>query len=149
MKSTKTFLFAVGAIGFILVGSAYAAYRPVIDLGTLGGSSSVANSINDNGQIVGWAYNSSGGYHACLFDKTGGGGNNIDLGTFGGNCSEAYPSITAARLLARLISVPAMTIHACLFDPTGGGANIDLGTLGGELQLGLFHQQQRPDCRLS
>ena len=79
MKNTKTFLFAAEAIGFILSSSAQA-YLNVIDLGTLGSSSSEALSINDRGQIVGGATNSSSYVRACLFDPTGA-GNNIDLNT--------------------------------------------------------------------
>jgi len=52
----------------------------VIDLGTLGGSASWANSISDAGQIVGESYKSRGSWHATLFDPTGA-GNNIDLNT--------------------------------------------------------------------
>jgi hypothetical protein len=74
MKRMKTFLFAAVVIGFILSSSA-SAYYNIIDLGTLGGTSSYAYSINDNGQIVGWADG-----RACLFDSTGQ-GNNIDLNT--------------------------------------------------------------------
>jgi probable HAF family extracellular repeat protein len=52
-----------------------------IDLGTLGGWESMAYSINDNGQIVGYASSTPIGYfHATLFDPTGN-GNNIDLNT--------------------------------------------------------------------
>ena len=52
-----------------------------IDLGILGGYSySRALSVNDNDQIVGYVYSSSGDSHACLFDSKGG-GNNIDLNT--------------------------------------------------------------------
>ncbi len=50
------------------------------ELGTLGGYGSWAYSINNNGQIVGWAENGSGQTLACLFDATGN-GNNIDLNT--------------------------------------------------------------------
>jgi probable HAF family extracellular repeat protein len=60
-----------------LINPAVNAYY-AIDLGTLGGSYSNALSINNNGQIVGCASNSSGDAHACLFDSTGG-GNNTDL----------------------------------------------------------------------
>lgn len=50
-----------------------------VDLGTLpGGDHSNAYSINNNGQIVGYAYTSSDEKHAAMFDSTGG-GDNIDL----------------------------------------------------------------------
>jgi len=61
------------------------------DLGALGSGGSEAEFINDEGQIVGYAYDISYGgppfytptysnYRACLFDPTGGGAN-IDLNT--------------------------------------------------------------------
>jgi len=62
----------------------------VIDLGTLGGAESLAYCINDAGQIVGSAKDAEGHpWHAVLFDPTGA-GNNIDLGTLGGDWSGAY-----------------------------------------------------------
>ena len=47
--------------------SAMSATYEVVDLGTLGGSHSKALSINNNGQIVGWAQNNSGTQHAFLY----------------------------------------------------------------------------------
>ena len=52
-------------------------YR-VIDLGTLGGASSLAYSINDSGQIVGSAEDDQGRQRATLFDHTTA-SNNRDL----------------------------------------------------------------------
>jgi probable HAF family extracellular repeat protein len=58
----------------------------IIDLGTLGGSSSGANGINDSGQVVGWAYPAgNGAEHAFLYS----GGAMSDLGTLGGTISGA------------------------------------------------------------
>ncbi len=64
--------------------------RDNIDLGALGLGGSCAQFVNNNGQIVGYAYDITGeppsspyirsNYRACLFDSTGQ-GNNIDLNT--------------------------------------------------------------------
>jgi probable HAF family extracellular repeat protein len=103
------------------------------DLGSLGGSISGARSINNNNQIVGYAYNSSERPRACLFDSSGNGAN-IDLGTLGGTDSTAYAvndnGIIVGSAYLNDNDPPYMT-HACLFDSSGNGANIDLGTPGG------------------
>ena len=68
--------------------TARAATQP-IDLGTLGGSNSYAQALNDRGQVVGFS-NLAGdpwSYHA--FSWTSGDGM-IDLGTLGGGSSIAY-----------------------------------------------------------
>jgi probable HAF family extracellular repeat protein len=57
----------------------------MVDLGTLGGSQSFANSVNGASQIVGWADTASGRQHAFL-DQSG---HMTDLGTLGGAQSEA------------------------------------------------------------
>src|SRR5438270_3824611 len=59
----------------------------VIDLGTLpgGGVSSVAQGINNIGQVVGFSDTSSGS-HAILYEN----GQMTDLGTLGGDYSGAY-----------------------------------------------------------
>ncbi len=62
----------------------------VIDLGTLGGDDSGAASINEVGEIAGWAgfRPNSGIYvrHACIWRS----GKVLDLGTLGGESSYAY-----------------------------------------------------------
>jgi len=61
----------------------------IVALGTLSGHSySEAYSINSSGQIVGKSMPQWGQHRATLFDSTGG-GDNIDLGTVGGNYSQA------------------------------------------------------------
>ena len=52
------------------------AYEP-LDLGTLGGNSTVATAINDRGQIVGWSFTAAGARHAFLWED----GAMRDLGT--------------------------------------------------------------------
>lgn len=50
-----------------------------VDMGTLpGGNNSCAYSINNKGQIVGYAFTASHEKHAAMFDSTGG-GDNVDL----------------------------------------------------------------------
>ena len=72
MKTQKTILCTILVLLFVLAGSVSAATYNVIDLGALpGGDVSYANSINDNCQIVGFAY-VAGQSHSCRFDKTGG-----------------------------------------------------------------------------
>ena len=57
------------------------------DLGTLGGTHSGANEVNDTGVIVGWSQTTSGSSHAFV---TVYGGAMVDIGTLGGNASEAF-----------------------------------------------------------
>jgi hypothetical protein len=108
----------------------------ILDLGTLGGNSSGAQSISHYGQIVGYAYDDSGDkynpsfYRACLFDATGGGAN-IDLGTFGGYVGEALSNNNSQ--IVGYADNSSNYERACIFDPTGdANNNIDLGTLGGD-----------------
>jgi uncharacterized membrane protein len=95
-----------------------------IDLGTLGGDSSQAWSINDAAQIVGTADG-----RATLFDLTGA-GSNLDLGTLGGDLSAASSINEAGQIAGRARNSQGRS-RATLFDATGAGNNIDLGTLGG------------------
>src|SRR4029450_5669696 len=57
------------------------------DLGTLGGSTSVANAVNNYGQVAGWSYTARGQQHAFLWDPVNG---MRDLGALGGTGSAAY-----------------------------------------------------------
>jgi len=57
-----------------------------VDLGTLGGFSSLAQGINSAGAIVGWSETSDGRSRAALWRD----GSIIDLGTMGGSLSEAF-----------------------------------------------------------
>ena len=100
-----------------------------IDLGTLGGESSAAVSINDNSQIVGRADTTTGFCHAVLFDPTGG-GNNIDLGTLTGSNFFVAASINNNGQIVGQASTDALSrFRAVLFDPTGSGNSVDLNDL--------------------
>jgi probable HAF family extracellular repeat protein len=93
------------------------------DLGTLpGGSFSSAFSINNNGQVVGYATTSSGAPHAFLYT----GGVMTDLGTLGGPRSFAYGINNNGQIVGAVqTNVP---YHAFLYS---GGVMTDLGTFPG------------------
>ena len=99
-----------------------------LDLGTLGGVNSVALSINNIGQIVGYVTDGSQ-QRATLFDPTGA-GNSIDLSglTGGGSRSWAHSINDAGQIVGWVREIQS-NYCATLFDPTGGGNNIDLNTL--------------------
>lgn len=98
----------------------------IIDLGTLGGTSSVAAGINDLGQVVGYSYtNGDADQHAFIYSN----GVMTDLGTLGGDNSQA----TAINASGEVVGVSATSEspeHAFLYT---GGIMKDLGTLGGTL----------------
>ncbi|UCF44189.1 MAG: DUF3466 family protein [Planctomycetota bacterium] len=102
-----------------------------IELGTLDGfMNSQAYSVNNNGRIVGFAYNDLfSGLRAVLFDPNYQ-GNNIDLGTLGGQYSAAISINDNGQIVGRAETSDGST-HAVLFDPNGTGNNVDLGTLSG------------------
>jgi probable HAF family extracellular repeat protein len=124
----KKFLCAILVL-ILIINNFACAYNQVIDLGTLGGSSSVARSINDNGQVIGTATDSAGEFHTCLFDTTGGGAN-INL--------NGVSSINNNGQKVGSANNSSGNSHAYLFDNTGSGNNIDLGTLGGSSSYAVF-----------
>jgi len=124
---TRIFIYLLVFTIFLPVCANAEIIYKVIDLGDLGWNYSVALSINEGGQIVGEAVNSSDNFTATLFDPTGA-GNNIDLGTLGGTYSEAL-SINDAGQIVGHASNSGGYWRATLFDPTGSCNNIDLNTL--------------------
>ena len=97
------------------------------DLGTLGGTTSIAYAINASGQVAGVAKTVNGIDHAFLYD-----GAITDLGTLGGAKSTAHGINDAGQIVGTS-------------DPTTGypraflwqnGTMTDLGTLGGSHSYG-------------
>ena len=77
----------------------------VTDLGTLGGSTSYADAINNNGQVTGDSYPSSGYPHAFLYSN----GVMTDLGTLGGDQASQTGGINAAGVVVGLSYSPTST----------------------------------------
>jgi probable HAF family extracellular repeat protein len=96
----------------------------IIDLGTLGGTSSSASAINAGGQVVGWANTSSGAKWAFLYSN----GAMTDLGTLGGTDGEARAINTDGYIVGYTQITGNSARHAFLYDQ---GHMTDLGTLGG------------------
>jgi len=99
------------------------------DLGTLGGSNSLANMLNDTGQIVGWAHTSDGETHAFLLK------NNMmhDLGTLGGANSIAYGINDLEQIVgeSNIAGDAPQDEHAALWENDIEHNKHDLGTMGG------------------
>ncbi|HEX2973332.1 MAG TPA: DUF3466 family protein [Tepidisphaeraceae bacterium] len=100
----------------------------VTDLGTLGGASSSAGCINNQGQIVGSATTRSGESHAFLYS----GVTMVDLGTLGGSSSSAS-GINDNGQIVGTSTLADNTRRAYLYQD---GRMQSLGTLGGPESYG-------------
>jgi probable HAF family extracellular repeat protein len=72
-------LLVATTVGILWASESMSAEFPITDLGTLGGTYSSANAINNVGQVTGTSTNAHGEYRAFLWRK----GTMIDLGTLG------------------------------------------------------------------
>src|SRR5438874_4675200 len=95
----------------------------IIDLGTLGGTYSAAQAINNSGEIVGESSTASGELHAFLWQD----GTMIDLGTLGGTYSSAR-GINERGQVVGSNTIGSGESRAFLWQ---NGVLTDLGTLGG------------------
>jgi probable HAF family extracellular repeat protein len=85
----------------------------------------IARGVNDSGQIVGdYSPPGSSGTHAFLFSS----GSPSDLGTLGGNNSNAYAINAVGQVVGQSDVFTSAAQHAFLYS---SGNIFDLGTLGG------------------
>jgi probable HAF family extracellular repeat protein len=98
----------------------------VTDLGTLGGSSGEAWSINEAGQIAGSSNTTNDeAKHATLWNS----GAIIDLGTLGGTTSNAFSIDNLGQIVGKSLLTGDAISHATLWN-VDGSAPVDLGSLG-------------------
>lgn len=104
------------------------------DLGTLGGTteSTYARGINDRGAVVGASQNTAGEVHAALWR----GGDPRDLGTLGGNYSEATAINEAGQVVggSRIVTDDTYDNRAFLWQ---NGRMTDLNTRVPKLPAGV------------
>ena len=107
-----------------------AANYTLVDLGTLGGTSSAGWFINSSGQIAGYSdITGDVATHAILVD-----GNNMqDLGTLGGTNSRGFSVNDAGQVAGWSDTSGNEAQRAILYS---GGSMQDLGTLGGTNSYG-------------
>ncbi len=97
-------------------------YYDIVDLGTLGGTSSVARAINEHSQVVGWSQDAAGRTEAFLWQN----GSMTGLGFLpGGSNSMAYAINNHGEITGRA-NVSASAYHAFRFSE---GTMASIGTM--------------------
>ncbi len=105
----------------------------IVDLKPLTGVNTSANDINEKGEITGGGDTGFGDFHAYLLSE----GTSFDLGTLGGNESEALAVNRRGQVAGHSRIGGAVVKHAFLIpDP---GRMVDLGSLGGAGTTSIAH----------
>lgn len=96
-----------------------------IEIGTLGGTDSTANAINNQGVVTGGALTANNAWHALRYDETQG---IRDLGTLGGSSSVGTALNQSGQIVGYADTADG-NYHAFV---DNGSTMQDLGTLGGK-----------------
>ena len=101
----------------------------IVDLKPLTGVNTSANDINETGEITGGGDTGFGDFHAYLLSE----GTSFDLGTLGGNESEALAVNRRGQVAGHSRVGGATEKHAFLIPEPG--TMVDLGSLGGATSI--------------
>ena len=103
----------------------------IVDLKPLTGVSTSANDINENGEIAGGGDTGFGDFHAYLLSA----GTSFDLGTLGGNESEALAVNGRGQVAGHSRAAGGGAPAKRAFVIAEPGTMLDLGTLGGATSI--------------
>jgi probable HAF family extracellular repeat protein len=122
---------ALAAVAQPLYAAPAAAHWTVTDLGSLGGTVSAGTSINNAGQVTGYAYTTGNAtQHAFLYSN----GSMVDLGTLGGSVSQGT-GINASGQVTGFAQIGGGGGYAAFLQNNTGYLNY-LGTPGGSYSFG-------------
>lgn len=131
-------MFGILALAVLLVGAAKGTEAQVVELGVLDGMTwSQGWHLNEHGNVVGISGNDSGIIHGFAIATRGRQAfNMIDLGTFGGDISEAE-EVNNSGLVVGFAQLADGSYHAFAWSQKLG-AKVDLGTLPGHAHSGAW-----------
>ena len=134
LARSRIIRMGVAAAACAVAFAAQAVTYSVTELGSLGGTRTIANAVNSSGQVAGYSYNSGDlNYHAFITGPNGIGF--FDLGTLPGTINSVANGINdSGRVVGTLSSAFSInspsSIRAFVTGPNGADISV-LGYLGG------------------